>query len=97
MGLLAVWSGVGGVVSGYTVRVTPVEGIGGTSDFSSKATSFTVESAAVGGYRRVSIRVVAINDAGYGPESEAVEEQTPPIGREEGEGQLVGRKGRGNW
>ena len=86
------WSGVGGVVSGYTVRVSSEEGRGGTSDFSSKATSFTVESAAVGGYRRVSIRVVAVNDAGYGIESEAVEERTPLIGREEGEGRGVDRK-----
>ena len=80
VGLLAVWSGVGGVVSGYTVRVTLVDGGGGRSDFSSSATSFTVESAAVGGYRRVSLRVAAVNDAGYGPESEAMEGQTPPIG-----------------
>ena len=80
VGLLAMWSGVGGVVSGYTVQQTLVEERGGRSVFSSKATSFTVDSAAVGGYRRVSIRVVAVNDAGYGPESEAVEGRTPQIG-----------------
>ena len=83
VGLLAVWSGVGGVVSGYTVRVTLVDIEGMRSNFSSSATSFTVESAVVGGYRRVSVRVAAVNDAGYGPESEAVERRTPPIGRDE--------------
>ena len=78
VGLLAEWSEVEEVVTGYTVQVTAL-GRGRDEEFSASSTRYTIESEAVGGYERVSVEVVAVNDAGYGPASEEAEGRTPPI------------------
>ena len=68
------------MVSGYIVRVTRMEGEGGRSDYFTSTVNFLAESTAVGSYIRVSVRVAAFNDAGYGPDSDTVEGWTPPTG-----------------
>ena len=78
VGLLAEWSEVAGVVTGYKVEVS-LTGRGGSHTFSSSDTSFTVTSEAVGGYEPVSVQVVAVNSVGSGPPSSPETGITPPI------------------
>jgi len=78
MGLLAEWSVGEEVVTGYNVLVTALDRQQDMEFFAS-STSYTIKSEAVGGYERVSVEVVAVNDAGYGPASEGAEGRTPPI------------------
>ena len=77
VGVLVTWDTVQSAAN-YSITVM-TQRLGDVMSFSSVVPSYIITSEAVGGYERVSVEVVAVNDAGYGPASEEAEGRTPPI------------------
>ena len=77
VGIVASWGAVLSATS-YSIRVVELR-LGGEHNHSSIVPSYIITSEAVGGYEIVSVEVIAVNEAGYGPPSDPAVGRTPPI------------------
>ena len=77
VGIVISWDAVQSATN-YSVRVVGLR-LGDEHSYSSIIPSYIIISEAVGGYEVVSVEVIAINEAGYGPLSGPAVGRTPPI------------------
>ena len=77
VGIVASWGAVLSATS-YSIRVVGLR-LGGEHNHSSIVPSYIITSEAMGGYEMVSVEVIAVNEAGYGPPSDPAVGRTPPI------------------
>jgi len=77
VGIVASWGAVLSATS-YSIRVVGLR-LGEEYNHSSIVPSYIITSEAVGGYEMVSVEVIAVNEAGYGPPSDPAVGRTPSI------------------